>query len=92
MATFRAEPLTSGKFSRRLAAVNKVLRRKVTYMTYNVFGMTFNRTLLNSIFQHAMNLVRGAGTAGAAGAAAPAALVLRGRTGAEKCPFLQDNS
>jgi len=35
---------------------------------------------------------RGAGTAGAAGAAAPAALVVRGRTGAEKCPFLQDNS
>ena len=35
---------------------------------------------------------RGAETAGAAGAAAPAALVVRGRTGAEKCPFLQDNS
>jgi len=35
---------------------------------------------------------RGAGTAGAAGAPAPAALVVRGHTGAEKCPFLQDNS
>ena len=37
-------------------------------------------------------VARGAGTAGAAGAAAPAALVVRGRTGAEKCPFLQDSS
>ena len=36
-----------------------------------------------------MTACRGAGTAGAA---APAALVVRGRTGAEKCPFLQDNS
>jgi len=39
----------------------------------------------------AVRLFRGTGTAGAAGADAPAALVVRGRTGAEKCPFLQDN-
>ena len=32
---------------------------------------------------------RGACTTGAAGAAAPLALVVRGRTGAEKCPLLQ---
>jgi len=36
-----------------------------------------------------LSVTRGAETAGAA---APAALVVRGRTGAGKCPFLQDNS
>ena len=35
---------------------------------------------------------RGACTTGAAGAAAPLALVVRGRTGAEKCPLLQYKS
>ena len=35
---------------------------------------------------------RGAFTTGAAGAATPLALVVRGRTGAEKCPLLQYKS
>ena len=44
---------------------------------------------------HTRNLVSVAGAPeprGQQGADAPAALVVRGRRGAEKCPFRQDNS